>query len=144
MFRCPKKTQKGVIIYHSDTRAMWKRFDNDVKRTTHMFEGIFIDPFDIDNPSDHPLNIESGVVTTSAIKESLLKALDKGSQVSINFTKHLILSDNNMPLKSYHDPLPKSDIKAMPEMLKTVRIQFNSVTTNEEIMYLRLFAMNSI
>ena len=50
-------------------------FDNDVKRTTHMFEGIFIDPFG--NLSDHPLNFASGVVTTSAIIESLLKALDK-------------------------------------------------------------------
>ena len=74
-------------MYHSDTPAMWKRFDNDVKRTTHMFEGMFIDPFDNGNPSDHPLNFAYGVVTTSTVKESLLKALDKGSHVSINFTK---------------------------------------------------------
>ena len=77
-----KKHEKGVSIYHSDTSAMWKRFDNDVKRTTHMFEGMFIDTFDNDNQSDHPLNFASGVVTTSAIKERLLKALDKGSRVN--------------------------------------------------------------
>ena len=76
VFRCHKKTQIGVRIYHSDIRAMWKRFDNDVKRTTHMFEGIFIDPFNNDIPSDHLLNFASGIVTTSAIKESLLKALE--------------------------------------------------------------------
>ena len=87
MFRCQKKTQKEVNVHHSDTHAIWKRFDNDVIRTTHVFEGKFIDHFDNDNQSDHPLNFASGVVTTSAIKESLLKALDKGSQVSINFTK---------------------------------------------------------
>ena len=82
------------------------RFDNDVKRKTHMFEGIFIDPFDNNNPSDHPLNFASGVVTTSAINESLLY---NGSQVSINSTKkHLIPPENNMPLKSYYDPLPKN------------------------------------
>ena len=109
-----KKKKKGVNIYHLDTRAIWKRFDNDVKRTTHTFEGIFNN-----NPSDHPLNFASGVVTTSAIKESLLKALDKGSQVSINSTKkHLIPSENNMPLKIYYDPLPKSDIKVMIVMQK--------------------------
>ena len=73
-----RKRHKKVIIYHSDTPAMWKRLDNDVKRTTHIFEAIFIDSFDNDNPSDHPLNFAYGVVTTSAIKESLLKALDKG------------------------------------------------------------------
>ena len=69
-----KRHKKGVSIYHSYTRAMWKRFDSDVKRMTHMFEGIFIDPFDNDNLSDHSLNFTSGVVRTSAIKESLLKA----------------------------------------------------------------------
>ena len=139
-----KKTQKGVIINHSDTRAMWKRVETNVKRTTHMFEGIFIDPFDNDNPSDHPLKFASGVVKTSVIKESLLKALDKGSQISINFTKkHLIPSENNTPLKSYYDPLPKSDIKVMTEMQTTVRINFNSVTINGEVMYLKLFAINS-
>ena len=53
--------------------------------------------------------------------------------------------DNDiMPLKSYYDPLPKSDIKVMTEMQKTVRIQFNSVTINGEVMYLRLFALNSL
>ena len=98
---------------------MWKRFDNDVKRKTHMFEGIFIDPFDNNNRSDHPLNFASGVVTTSAINESLLKPVDKGSQVSINSTKkHLIPSENNMPLKSYYDPLPQSDIKVMTDLQK--------------------------
>ena len=59
---------------------MWKRFDNDVIRTTHMFEGMVIDPFDNDNQSDHPLNFASGEVTTSAIKEGLLKPLDKERQ----------------------------------------------------------------
>ena len=117
---------------------MSKKFYNDVKRKTHMFEGIFIDPSHNDNPSDHTLNFASGVVTTSAIKESLRKTLDKGSQVSINFTKkHLISSENNMPQKIYYDSLPKSDIKVMTEMQKTVRIQFNRVTVSGEVMYLK-------
>ena len=84
-----------------------------------MFEGIFIGPSDNDNPSDHPLNFASGVVTISAIKESLRKTLDKGSQVSINITnKHLIPTENNMPLNIYYDSLPKSDIKVITEMQK--------------------------
>ena len=125
-------------MYHSDTRALWKRFDNDAKGTTHMFEGIFIDPFDNDNPSDHPLNFAPSVVTTSAIMKTLLKALDKGSQVSINFRKkHLISSENNMPLKSYCDPLSESDIKVMTEMQKTLHIQLNSISVNGEVMYLQ-------
>ena len=125
---------------------MWKRFDNIVQRTTHKFEGIFIDPFDNNNPSDDPLNFALGIVTTSAIKESLLKALGKSSQVSTNSTKeHLIPSENNMPLKSYYDQLTMSDVKVMTEMQKknTVHIQFNRVTINGEVMYLSLFAMNS-
>ena len=40
-----------------------------------------------------------------------------------------------MPLKSYYDSLPKSDIKVMTEMQKTVCIQFNRVTISGEVMY---------
>ena len=77
-----------------------------------MFEGIFIDPFDNDNSSDHPLNFASGAVTTSTIKESLLKALDKGSQISINFTKkHFILSEYNMPQKATTTYFPSLTLK---------------------------------
>ena len=97
-----------------------------------MFEGISIYPFDNDNPSEHPLNFTPGVVTTSAIMESLLKALDKGSQVSINVTKkHLIPSENNMPLKSYYGLLPKSDIndrnaKDSPHSIQQYNSQWRS------------------
>ena len=140
----PEKKHKKESAFIIQTHVQWKRFENDVKRTTHMFEGMFIDPFNNDNLSDHPLNFASGVVT-SAIKERLLKALDKDSRVSINFTKkHLISSENSMPLKGCYDPLPKSDIKVMTEMQKTVHTQFNSVPFNGEIMYLWLFAINSI
>ena len=91
---------------------MWKRFDNIVQRTTHKFEGIFIDPFDNNNPSDDPLNFALGIVTTSAIKQSLLKALGKSSQVSINSTKkHLIPSENNMPLKATTTNFPCLTLK---------------------------------
>ena len=88
---------KHLSFRVSDTHAMWKRFDNDVKRTTNMFEGIFVDSSGNDNPFDYPLNF------ASAIKESLLIAFDKDSQVSIKFTKkHLIPSENNMSLRSYY------------------------------------------
>ena len=66
-------------------------------------------------------------------------------QSSINklHEEALIPSEHYIPLKSYYDPLPKADIKVMTEMQKTVRIKFNSVTINGEVMYLRRFAMNS-
>ena len=62
--KMPERDTKRVSIPHSDTHATWKRLHNDVKRTTHMFEGRFIDPFETDNASDHPLNFECGVRNT--------------------------------------------------------------------------------
>ena len=50
--------------------------------------------------------------------------------------------EKTIPLKRYYDPLSKSNIKEMTEMRRTVRIHFNSVTINGEVMYLRLFAIN--
>ena len=90
------------------------------------------------------MNFASDIVTTPAIEESLLKAIDKNSQMATSFMKQrMIPSEDKMPFKSFYDPLPKSGIKTMTEMQKTVRIQSNSVTINGEIMYLRLLGMNS-
>ena len=110
----------------------------------HIFEGLFTDPCDTDNASDHLMNFSSDVVTTPSIDESLQKALDKGSQMTTGFMKQrLIQSEDNMPLKSFYDPPPKSGIKTMTEMQKTVRIQSNSVTINGDVRYFRLLGMNS-
>ena len=109
-----------------------------------MFKGTFIDPFDTNSASDHLVNFTSGVVTAPAIEESLLKALDKGSQVATDFIKqHLLRSEDGMPHKSFYDPLPKSGIRTMTEMQKTVRVQSKIVTINGEVMYLRLLAMDT-
>ena len=109
-----------------------------------MFEVTFIDSFDTDNASDRLVNFASGVVTTPAIEESLLKAIDKGSQMATDFIKQrLIPSEDGMPHKSFYDPLPKSGIRTMTEMQKTVPVQSKNVTINVEVMYLRLLAMNA-
>ena len=107
----PERDTKRVSIPHSDTHATWKRLHNDVKRTTHMFEGTFIDPFETDNASDDPLNCECCVRNTCS-QGKPTKALDKSRQVATDFMKkHLIPSENNMPLKGYYDPLPKLALK---------------------------------
>ena len=65
-----------------------------------MFEGTFLDPFETDNAADHPLNFECCVRNTCS-QGKPTKALDKGSQVATDFMKkHLIPSENNMPLKA--------------------------------------------
>ena len=74
-----------------------------------VFERTFIDPFDTDSASDHLVNIASWVVTTPALEESLLKALDKGSQMATDFIKQRLMpSEDVKPHKSFYDPLPRS------------------------------------
>ena len=142
--RCQTKTQKEEHGHHSDTYATRKRFDKDVKKMIQMFEVTFIDPFDTNSASDHLVNFASGVVTTPVFEESLLKALDKGSKMAADFIKQrLIPSEDGMPHKSFFDPLPKSGIRTMAEIQKTVLVQSKNVTINGEVMYLRLLAMNT-
>ena len=132
----------------SCTGATRIKFDKDLKTMIHMFEGTLIDPFRTDSASNHLMNFASGVVTTTPIEGSLLKTLVKGSQMATNFmNQRLILSEEDMIFKSFYDslpdPLPKSGIKTMNIMETTVRVQSNNVTISDEVMYLRLLAMNS-
>ena len=50
------KSDKMGTHHHSDTTAAKKLIDKDVQRITQMFEGSFIDPFDLSGPSDHLVN----------------------------------------------------------------------------------------
>ena len=55
----------------------------------------------------------------------------------------LIPADDDKPPKSFYDPLPKSGVKTMADMQKTVRVKSNNVAINGEVMYLRLLAVNA-
>ena len=111
---------------------------------TQMFEGSFIDPFDLSDPAEHLVNFATGVIASSEEEESLVNSLDKGRQMASNFMKErLIPADDDKPPKSFYDPLPKSGVKTMADMQKTVREKSNNVTINGEVMYLRLLAVNA-
>ena len=39
-----------------------------------MFEGSFIDPFDLSDPAEHLVNIATGVIASSEVEESLVNS----------------------------------------------------------------------
>ena len=57
--------------------------------------------------------------------------------------QRLIPSEDGMQHKSFFNPLPKSGIRTMTEIQKTVPVQSKNATINCEVMYLRLLAMNT-
>ena len=139
-----KSNQSGVS-HHSDTNAAQKRYDSDIKKMTQMFDGRFIDPFDLSDPSTHLTNFATGVVTSSSIQNSLLDALDKGNEMAKTLMKERFIKveGQEKPRKSFYDPLPKPNVKTMADMQKTVKVKTKSVVMNGEVMYLRLLAVNS-
>ena len=101
------------------------RWNSDVTRKTHLFEGTFIDPFDLNDPPPNLTNIATGMVAKSAVEDSLTQTLDKGDQMATNFVNEQLLSDDseNLPKKSFFDPLPRSNIKTMSEMNKALKVR---------------------
>ena len=143
--------QSGVKLnqletsHHSDIKAAQKRYDSDIKKMVQMFDGRFIDPFDLIDPATHLTNFATGVISSSSVQDSLLDALDKGSEMAHSFMKErfIKLGGQNKPQKSFYDPLPKANIKTMADMQKTVKVKAKNVVMNGEVMYLRLLAVNS-
>ena len=56
VYKSQTKTQTIEMHHHSDTTAANMQVDKDVKNMVQMFEGRFIDPFDLSDPSDHLVN----------------------------------------------------------------------------------------
>ena len=62
-----------------------KRWNADLQKIEVLFDGIFIDPFNIIDPPSSLVNIATGAVAPKDIKTSLLEALDKGSSMVETF-----------------------------------------------------------
>ena len=80
------KSDKMGTHHHSDIPAAKKQLDKDVQRMTQMFEGSFIDQFDLSDPSDHLVNF--AVVVIASSKEEV-NSLDKGTQMRSNIIKEV-------------------------------------------------------
>ena len=70
----PKSIQKSPEETSSTDRCL----NTDVERLVKMFEGTFIDPFNIEESPPHLLNIATGAVVPNAIADSL------GGAVQVN------------------------------------------------------------
>ena len=53
---------------------------------TQMFEGSFIDPFDLFDPSDHLVNFATVVIASSEIE---VNSRDEGRQMASNVIKEV-------------------------------------------------------
>ena len=115
------KLNANEPTHHSYSNATQKRFDADVKKLIQTFDGRFIDPFDLRDPTIHITNFATGVVTSGAVGESLLGALEKGK---------MKLDGQEKPQKSFYNPLPKANVKTMTNMQKTVKVMSKTVGMN--------------
>ena len=70
---------------------------------TQIFEGSFIDPFDLSDPSDHLVNFATVVIASSEIE---VNSLDEGSQMASNKSNQIKSNQSNqidfIGIKSSH------------------------------------------
>ena len=71
----PKSLRNKKTIYPTLSR------NTHVGKLTNLFEDPFIDPFNLDEPPPHLVNIATGMVATTAVEGSLTGALQKGAEM---------------------------------------------------------------
>lgn len=111
-----------------------------------MFDSSFIDPFDLTDAPAHLVNIVTGAVASSALEESMVNALDTGASLLSKFVRERFVEPDqgeDRERKSVYDSLPRSNVKTMAGMKKSVRVKKRAVTMDGEIKYLRLLPVNS-
>ena len=145
MVRCSKKLSQEQDHEKCMTNSQVLRWNKDIAKMTHMFEGTFRDPFSLFEPPAHLINFANGCIAPPSVEDSLIGALDKGSTMALNFVQdRLIPEQGGKPRKSLYDPIPRSNVKTMSDMNKSVKVHNKNVSLNGEVMYLRLLAVNAL
>ena len=95
-----------------------------------MFDSTYIDPFNIDQSPSGLVNFATGMVATSEVEGSLLTCLDKGKAATSKFVTELLVPKDGQeqPLKSIHDPMPRSKLLTMSTMRRPVKVGAKSVS----------------
>lgn len=134
-----------VKTHHLSTKAEKKRWDSDVMKMCNMFDGSYIDPFSIATAPAQLVNFATGVIANKEVEQSMLMALDKGEELAQKFISDRLVpaQDGGAPSKSFYAPLPRSGIKTMADLNKTVSIKGKKIVIGGEAMYLRLLAINA-
>ena len=92
---------------------------------TNLFEGTFIDPFNLDGSPPYIVIFDTGMVATTAVEGSLTGALQKGAEIASKFVKER--DETTSSSKSFYDPIQKSNLKTMLEMNKSVKIRARNI-----------------
>ena len=143
---CRISSQDRNVAYHSARKSESDLFNKNIDKMDSMFDGIFVDPFNITEPPTNLVNIATGTVAPKYIEESMLNCLDKGEGAAKVFVedRFCVQEGKIQPKKSFYDPLPRPNVRTFSELAKNVNIKSKTVSMNPEVMYLRLLAANSL
>ena len=105
------------------------RWDADVNKMVAMFAGgSYIDPFDVSDPPAKLVNFATGAAAPPAVQASMLGAIDTGCKLLDKFVAERLVVSTDGRKKSFYDTLPRSPLKTMNEMKKTLRVNNKDIT----------------
>ena len=101
-----------------------KHCNNDVTKVINTLKNSYIDPFKLDDPPKHLVNIATGVVAKVDVEVTLTSSYSKGRKLLESFEEErLIENDSGHRKKSLYDTLPRSGIKTMATQTKSVNMK---------------------
>ena len=115
------------------------RWNSDLQKLLHLFDGTFHDPFAIQEMSPHLINISTGQVADAVTEDSLLSMFDKGQKIADQFVKQRLSVTHE---KSFYETLPKVNIHTMTMMNAPMKVKSKTIKQNGDTVYLRLLAIN--
>ncbi len=96
---------------HKDAgKAATSRWNQDMAKMDAMFDGSFIDPFNLESPPENLVNISTGTIPPSNVAASMLSSLDTGMSLAMKFGRErlIIPEGQDKAAKNLYDPISKS------------------------------------
>ena len=101
---CRIPSQDRNAVHHSARKCESDRFNRNVDKMDGMFDGTFVDPFNITEPPTNLVNIATGTVAPKHIEESMLNCLDRGETAAKVFVEErfCVPEGKAQPKKSFY------------------------------------------
>ncbi|XP_052278058.1 uncharacterized protein LOC127876693 [Dreissena polymorpha] len=133
--------------HNNDSNSKRNQYDKAVMSMTNIFDGNFIDPFDVTKTPEQLINFATGAHANEDVELSMKNCLTKGCELFESFVTEGLVEKSDgteAPEKDFYSPMPRSKIKSMSDMnSKPSHKKQKAKLINGTVMFQCLLAINT-
>lgn len=136
--RSGQSSGNNISAHEQTLPAAMKQDERHAQDIINHVEQYMTHPFNTEQHPDMLVNIGSGMIASSEVQQSLLKAVEMGERRMHDFIESVFSAGNE---RSLYNPIPRSNLKTFSDLNKKTRVTLNGkakeINMNSELVFRR-------